>query len=61
MNVLTPIFTNSMWICRYSRKKAMNSTATNVGGWLASEMRIYANGEFFDKLPIDLQKVIIDT
>mgnify|MGYP004504725133 CR=1 FL=1 len=39
----------------------MNSTATNVGGWLASEMRIYANGEFFDKLPIDLQKVIIDT
>ena len=39
----------------------MNSTATNVGGWEASEMRTYANGDFFNKLPSDLQKVIIDT
>ena len=39
----------------------MNSTATNVGGWEASEMRTYANGDFFNKLPSDLQKVIINT
>lgn len=41
--------------------RVMNSTATNVGGWPASELRTYANGEFFNKLPSDLQNVIIDT
>ena len=41
--------------------RPMNSTATNVGGWEASEMRTYANGDFFNKLPSDLQKVIINT
>ena len=39
-------------------KKAMNSTATNVGGWRDSEMRTYANGDFFNKLPEDLRNVI---
>ena len=38
--------------------RQMNSTGTNVGGWPASVMRIYANGTFFDNLPSDLQKVI---
>jgi len=34
----------------------------NVGGWPASDMRNnYVNGDFFNKLPNDLQKVIIDT
>ena len=42
-------------------QRAMNSTGTEEGGWLASELRTYANGEFFNKLPSDLQKVIIDT
>ena len=42
-------------------QRAMNSTDTNVGGWEASEMRTYANGDFFNKLPSDLQKVIINT
>ena len=39
-------------------ERQMKSTATNVGGWPASVMRIYANGTFFDNLPSDLQKVI---
>ena len=41
--------------------RAMNSSATNVGGWPATAMRTYANGEFFNKLPSDLKKVIVDT
>ena len=41
--------------------RQMNSTNTNVGGWEASEMRTYANGDFFNKLPSDLQNLIIDT
>ena len=39
----------------------MNSTNINVGGWPATAMRTYANGDFFNKLPSDLQSVIIDT
>ena len=42
-------------------KRGMNSNHINVGGWPATAMRTYANGEFFNKLPIDLQNVIIDT
>ena len=49
-------------------KRAMNSTATNVGGWEASAMRIYLNeendytaGNIYRALPEDLQKVIIET
>ena len=42
-------------------KRIMNSTATNVGGWPAMELHSYANGEFLNKLPSDLQNVIIDT
>ena len=41
--------------------KPINSTNTNVGGWASSEMRTYANGDFLNKLPSDLQSVIIDT
>jgi len=40
---------------------SMNSTSTNVGGWPATEARELANGEYFNYLPSDLQKVIIDT
>ena len=43
-------------------KRKMNSTNTkNVGGWPAMELHSYANGDFFNKLPSDLQSVIIDT
>ena len=42
-------------------QRAMNSSATNVGGWPATEMRTYLNGEFLAKLPSDLQNVIADT
>ena len=42
-------------------KRAMNSTGTNKGGWSASEMRTYANDDFFNKLPEDLRNVIKDT
>ncbi len=41
--------------------RQMNSTNTNVGGWPATAMRTYANGDFFNKLPSDLQNVIIGT
>ena len=41
--------------------RQMNSTATNVGGWRDSEMRTYANGAFFNKLPEDLRNVITKT
>lgn len=40
---------------------SMNSTSTNVGGWPATEARELANGEYFNYLPSDLQKVITDT
>jgi len=40
---------------------SMNSTSTNVGGWPATEARELANGVYFNYLPSDLQKVIIDT
>ena len=40
---------------------SMNSTDTNVGGWPATSVRTLANGVYFNYLPSDLQKVIIDT
>ena len=42
-------------------KRQMNSSSTNVGGWRDSEMRKYANNEFFNKLPEDLRNAITDT
>lgn len=41
--------------------RQMNSSNTNVGGWPATAMRTYANNEFYNKLPEELRKVIIDT
>lgn len=41
--------------------REMNSESTNVGSWPASNLRTYANGDFFNKLPSDLQKIIVDT
>ena len=38
-----------------------NQTNTNVGGWPASAMRAYANGDFYNKLPAELRNIIIDT
>ena len=38
--------------------RQMNFDNTNVGGWPATEMRTYANGNFLKKLPSDLQSVI---
>ena len=40
---------------------AMNSTATNVGGWKDSEMRTYVNATIYNALPNDLQNVITTT
>ena len=40
---------------------SMNSTGTNVGGWPATSVRTLANGGYFNYLPSDLQKVIIET
>ena len=43
--------------------KDMNSDLadSNVGGWPLGTLRTYANGEFFNKLPSDLQNVIVKT
>ena len=41
--------------------RQMNNDNTNVGGWPATSLRTYANGDFFNNLPSDLQNVIIDT
>ena len=41
--------------------RQMNSSSTNVGGWEASEMRTYANGDFYNNLPEELRNVITDT
>ena len=40
---------------------SMNSTGTNEGGWPATYARKLANGVYFNYLPSELQKVIIDT
>ena len=42
-------------------ERPMNSSMKNVGGWPATAMRTYANGEFFNKLPSELRNVIIET
>ena len=42
-------------------KHNMNSTATNVGGWPASEARTYVNSIILNALPSDLQNAIADT
>ena len=41
--------------------RGMNPSGTNVGGWPATSMRTYANGDFYNKLPAELRNVIIDT
>ena len=40
---------------------SMNSTGTNAGGWPATSVRTLANDVYFNYLPSELQKVIIDT
>ena len=37
----------------------MNSTDTNAGGWEASQMRAYLNGDWRTQLPEDLDAVIV--
>ena len=41
--------------------RAINSPSTNVGGWPATAIRIYANETFYNKLPEELRKVIKST
>lgn len=38
-----------------SERYPINSTNTNKGGWAASDVRSYLNGDFITKLPTDLQ------
>ena len=40
---------------------AMNSEASNTGGWPASEMRTYLNDTIYNSLPQDLKNAIIET
>jgi hypothetical protein len=39
-------------------KHIINETATTIGGWAATSMRAWLNGEYYNALPDDLQKVI---
>ena len=39
----------------------MNSTYSNAGGWIESEMITWLNNDFYDKLPNDLKNIIIPT
>ena len=39
----------------------MNSTATNVGGWEASELRKYVNEAIYNALPTELKNSLADT
>ena len=41
--------------------RVMNSEATNVGGWPATEIKTYLNNDIFNALPADLSKVIKNT
>ena len=40
---------------------SMNSTSTNVGGWLSSEMRSFVNNDIYNSFPTELKSGIIDT
>ncbi|MBQ6220768.1 MAG: BspA family leucine-rich repeat surface protein, partial [Methanosphaera sp.] len=40
---------------------SMNSKNSNAGGWASTNMVIYLNSTFYNKLPSDLQNVIIRT
>ena len=39
-------------------QKSMNSSSTNIGGWEASEMRTFLNGELFNAFPDKLKAAI---
>ena len=39
----------------------MNTTATNVGGFPSSNMYTFINNDIYNSLPVELQKVIINT
>ena len=41
--------------------RKMNNQGTNVGGWKATVLAAWLNGEFYNKLPDDLKTVIIPT
>lgn len=40
-------------------KAPMNPTSTNAGGWEASQMRAYLNGDWRAQLPADLDAIIV--
>ena len=42
-------------------ERAMNASATSVGGWPATTLKKYLDEVFIYKLPEELQKVIIST
>ena len=42
-------------------QKNMNSTTTNMNGWVGSELRTYINNDIYSSLPSDLQNIIVDT
>lgn len=45
-------------VSQYPEKRSMNSTATNIGGWGATAMREWCNGDLFEAFPSELQAAI---
>ena len=41
-------------------KGSINYTSTNVGGWAASHLRSWLNGQFFDGLPFPVRSIICE-
>ena len=39
----------------------MNNTNTNVGGWPASDLRLYINETIYDSIPNELKNAILNT
>ena len=39
----------------------MNDTATNVGGWPSTSMRIFVNNDIYNAIPSEIKNAIIDT
>ena len=45
----------------YNNRSLKGPAGTNAGGWPTTSEKIFANGNFFNNLPEELQNVIIDT
>lgn len=48
------------WVVQYViTQHSMNTTSTNENGWAASAMRVWLQGEFYDKIPDNVKACIV--